>query len=226
MTFYCNHLTAGLLVVMLRKQVLQSFLKFSWVLRDHRSSLWSLAFIFFSQSAFKTKKAHKKKTVGKRNLAGLLTPFLCDTHLAVCTCHSSLCNRFLNVLDLGLKLTCCFCCRCFWFIILIYLFHSISILKSCLLTYSLFTSRPKFLFFVFDSQLPKKYHTENWSKSNNITFYCYQSNILKCTIAFHEDSAQLLIVTDLAMMFTSSLEDSREKKRNVERSTREILIAC
>ena len=205
MTFYCNHLTAGLLVVMLRRQVLQSCLKFSWALRDHRSSLWSFALIFFSQSAFKTKKRIKRRLWA--NLAGLLTPFLCDTHLAVCTCHSSLYNRFLNVLDLDLKLTSCFCCRCFWFIILIYLFHSISMLKSCLLTYSLFTSRPKFLLFVFDSQLPKKYHTENWFKSDNIIFYCYQSNILKCTIAFHEESAQLLIVTDLAMMFTSSLED-------------------
>ena len=64
-TFYCNHLTAGLLVVMLRKQVLQSCLKFSWVLRDHRSSLWSLAFIFFSQSAFKTKKRIKRRLWAK-----------------------------------------------------------------------------------------------------------------------------------------------------------------
>ena len=63
--FYCNHLTVGLLVVMLRKQVLQSCLKFSWVLRDHRSSLWSLAFIFFSQSAFKTKKRIKRRLWAK-----------------------------------------------------------------------------------------------------------------------------------------------------------------
>ena len=64
-TFYRNHLTSGLLVVMLRKQVLQSCLKFSWVLRDHRSSLWSLAFIFFSQSAFKTNKRIKRRLWAK-----------------------------------------------------------------------------------------------------------------------------------------------------------------
>ena len=154
MTFYCNHLTAGLLVVMLRKQVLQSCLKFSWVLRDLRSSLWSLAFIFFSQSAFKTKRRIKRRLWAKETWRVYWLLF-CVTLISLFALVSSLCNRFLNVLDLGLKLTCCFCCRCFWFIILIYLFHSISILKSCLLTYSLFTSWPKFLFFVFDSQLPK-----------------------------------------------------------------------
>ena len=46
---------------MLRKQVLQSCLKFSWVLRDNRSFLWSLAVIFFSQSSFMTKNFIKTR---------------------------------------------------------------------------------------------------------------------------------------------------------------------
>ena len=67
--------------------------------------------------------------------------------------------------------------------------------------------------------------------SDNIIFCCCLSNILKCTIVFHEESAQLLIVTDLPLIlsFTSRIKDSlknEEKKGNLAPSIGEILIAC
>ena len=112
LTFYCNYFTAGLPVVMLRKQVLQSCLKFSWVLRDHRNFLWSLAVIFFSQSCFKTKKFIKSRLWPKETWR-IYWLLFCVT----LTSLFALAGYYLNVPDLDLKLTCCFCCECFWLII-------------------------------------------------------------------------------------------------------------
>ena len=56
------------------------------------SPSWSSQFSLISRSdflfpiVFYDKKVNKNNTLAKRNLAGLLTPLLCDTHLAVCTC--------------------------------------------------------------------------------------------------------------------------------------------
>ena len=96
----------------LEDQKLQSCLKFSWVLRDHRNFLWSLAVIFFSQSSFKTKKFIKTRLWPKETWR-IYWLLFCVT----LTLLFALAGCYLNVPDLDLKLTCCFCCECFWLII-------------------------------------------------------------------------------------------------------------